>query len=135
MTYLNPNYKDCKLKEEIGMYRDLDSAVLCDQDTASAAELFTAAIRDYGLGKIIGTKTFGKGSVQTIMSLAEYGLSGAVRFTTSKYFPPSGTGYDGEGITPDITVELSEEAAGINPFERSDSVDNQIIKAYNKLKK
>lgn len=80
--------------------------VLCNTKTASAAELFTAALRDYDLAEIVGTKTFGKGSMQTTYSLSD---GSAIKFSTALYNPPSNVSYDGIGIEPDYVVELPEE--------------------------
>ena len=70
--------------EDIGKYRDLKISVLVNEYSASAAELFTSNIRDYELGKIVGTKTYGKGCGQTTYSLAKYGLDGGLKLTWGK---------------------------------------------------
>ena len=92
------------LDEDIGKYRGYSYAVLVNGKTASAAELFAAVFRDYSLGKLIGTKTYGKGSVQSLYSLKWLGLEGGIRVTTKMYFPPCGVSYNGEGILPDVEV-------------------------------
>ena len=73
--------------------------VLVNSGTASAAEIVSAALKDHGRALLIGRKTYGKGTVQTVMPL-RYG--GAVKLTTSRYFTPSGGSVQGEGILPDI---------------------------------
>lgn len=78
-------------------------AVLINGNSASASEIFAGAIQDYGVGKIIGTKSFGKGIVQSIIPLGD---GTAVKITVSSYFTPNGRDIHGEGITPDIVVEL-----------------------------
>ena len=78
-------------------------AVLINGNSASASEIFAGAIQDYGVGKIIGTKSFGKGIVQSIIPLGD---GTAVKVTVSSYFTPNGRDIHGEGITPDIEVEL-----------------------------
>ncbi|MBQ4153139.1 MAG: S41 family peptidase [Oscillospiraceae bacterium] len=85
---------------------DAPMAVLCNGNTASAAELFTADLRDYGLATLVGETTFGKGTVQTITPLSD---GSAVKMTTRYYNPMSNVSYDGIGIVPDVTVELTEE--------------------------
>ncbi len=123
---------DCNVsRADIGKYRDLDVVILCNESTASAAELFVATFRDYALAKVVGTTTYGKGSMQTIMSLAYFGYEGAVKLTTNMYFPPCGESYEGIGIAPDpgCEVELSEKAANTNIYELSDADDNQLQKA------
>ncbi len=121
-------------KEDIGKYKDLSVAVLCNENTASAAELFVSNFRDYSLGKTVGVTTYGKGSVQSIIPFSAYNRKGAIRLTTRMYFPPCAESYDGIGITPDVTVELSEAAANINIYELSDADDNQLQEAIKTLK-
>ena len=106
-------------------------AVLTNENTASAAELFTSALRDYNKAIIVGTKTYGKGSMQTVYMLPD---GTGLRLTTNKYNPPVSENYDGVGITPDIEIELSEALVGKSPFEYTDSDDNQLQKACEALK-
>ena len=125
------DYAPCSVKkEEIGMYRDLDFVVLTNGSTASAAELFTAALRDYDLCDIVGTTTFGKGSVQSIYPI-KYGLGGAVKLTTRMYYPPCNESYEGIGIVPDVTVELND---GVNVYDTDNSKDNQLVEAIKYIK-
>ncbi len=131
------DYAGCNVaKEEIGMYKDLNMAVICNEYTASAGELFTASFRDYGLGKIVGTTTFGKGKMQTTYMLARFGLEGAVKFTTHMYYSAKSEGYDGIGIKPDAgcEVELSEEAKTYNIYDLPDEKDNQLLEAIKHFK-
>jgi carboxyl-terminal processing protease len=79
--------------------------VLVNSGTASAAEIVSAALKDHGRALLIGHRTYGKGTVQTVIPL-EYG--GAVKLTTSRYFTPSGGSVQGKGIVPDI-VEGARE--------------------------
>ena len=76
--------------------------VLVNSGTASAAEIVSAALKDHGRALLIGQKTYGKGTVQTVIPL-RYG--GAVKLTTSRYFTPSGGSVQGKGILPDIVVD------------------------------
>ena len=86
VTYTG-SYASCSVAQsDIGKYKHLTAAVLCNGSTASAAELFTATFRDYELAPIAGTTTFGKGSMQSIMPLSRYGYSGALKLTTAMYF-------------------------------------------------
>ena len=116
-------------KSDIGKYKDLNMIVLTNENTASAAELFTATMRDYSLAKIVGTTTYGKGCMQNIVSLSRYGLEGALRVTTAMYFSKSHTVYHDIGIVPDYEVELSEEAAEYNFFLLPENLDDQLQKA------
>lgn len=117
--------------DDIGKYRNLDLVVLCNKGTASAAELFVANMKDYGLAKIVGVNTFGKGKMQDTF-LLNYGLNGAVKLTTHMYFSGGDSelvGYDGVGIVPDLKVELSEEAAQYFPYILPQALDGQLIAA------
>ena len=107
-------------------------AVLVNENTASAAELFACALRDYEKAILVGTKTYGKGSMQTIYMLPD---GTGLRLTTNKYNPPKSENYDGIGLVPDITEELSDALNGKSPFEYTDSEDNQLQIACNELKK
>jgi len=78
--------------------------VLISAGTASAAEIVAGALRDHRRAKVMGVRSFGKGSVQTIFLLDD-GADGALRLTTSEYFTPSGKRVEGAGIEPDIAVD------------------------------
>ena len=122
-------------RKDVGCYRDLNFSVLVNGNSASAAELFTANMRDYDLATVVGTTTFGKGSMQSTITLAKYGCEGALKLTTAYYYPPSGEGYHGVGIYPDegYEVELSEEAQGTNFNLLTDEQDNQLAAAVKAL--
>lgn len=110
---------------------DMPMAVLTNGNTASAGELFTAALRDYDKAVIVGTKTFGKGSMQTIRTFAD---GTGFKFTYRYYCPPVSDNYDGVGIEPDITAELSEDAAAKNFYTLEDSEDDQLAAAVDALR-
>lgn len=99
--------------------------VLCNGSTASAAELFTAALRDYDLATIIGTKTFGKGSMQTTRLLPD---GSAVKLSGALYNPPSNVSYNKIGITPDEVITLPEEWES-RFFKMPHEEDTQLQKA------
>ncbi|MCC2631451.1 MAG: ctpA [Patescibacteria group bacterium] len=84
----------------------LPIAVLVNGGSASASEIFAGAMKDYGRAKVIGTKTFGKGSVQELQKLNN---EGSVKVTIAKWFTPAGTGIDGIGVEPDVVVEVPAE--------------------------
>ena len=73
--------------------------VLVNGGTASASEIVAGALKDHGRALLIGRRTYGKGSVQTVMPLSH---GGALKLTTSRYFTPSGASIQGKGIVPDI---------------------------------
>src|SRR5579864_3145406 len=81
--------------------------VLVNGGSASASEIVAGALKDHGRAELIGHRTYGKGSVQTVMPLTH---GGAVKLTTSRYFTPSGASIHGKGIIPDIVAEGAEEA-------------------------
>lgn len=127
---LTSPYSACNVdKSDIGKYRDKvigKSAVLANGSTASAAELFTCALMDYEISEIVGTTTYGKGSMQSIFALEYYGFDGAVKMTTKMYFPPLSEGYDGIGIKPDLEVELDKSLENKNIYKITDEEDNQL---------
>ena len=90
----------CDGKNEL----DMPLAVLVNGNSASASEIFAGAVKDYGIGTIVGTTTYGKGVVQTIHSLTD---GSAVKITIAKYFTPKGNDINKKGINPDVEAELS----------------------------
>ncbi len=100
--------------------------VLINGGSASASEIFAGAIQDHALGVIVGSKSFGKGSVQTIMSLSD---GGALRLTTAKYLTPKGRAIHGQGIDPDVVAE--EEFPGKEYLELSEAgIFESFMKDY-----
>ncbi|MDR3051039.1 MAG: S41 family peptidase [Oscillospiraceae bacterium] len=81
--------------------------VLVNEYSASASEILTGAIRDHGVGKVVGTKTFGKGIVQEMRTFPEDGAG--LLLTTMRYYTPSGVSIHGIGIEPDVAVEQPED--------------------------
>lgn len=98
----------------------LPLVVLIDGNSASASEILAGAIKDYGVGTLVGTTTFGKGIVQRIMQLTD---GSAIKLTISKYYTPNGYNIHGIGIAPDIEVPYDAE------LYRSEARDNQIEEA------
>ncbi len=82
----------------------LPIVVLINSGSASASEIVAGAFKDHGRALIMGTRSFGKGSVQSVIPV---GRDGAMRLTTARYYTPSGVSIQGTGITPDIVVELA----------------------------
>lgn len=86
--------------------------VLIDEHSASASEIFAAAIQENGRGLIVGRHSYGKGTVQTLFPLNT--LSAGVRLTTARFYSPSGKPMAGEGVEPDLYVAQSETDLGAN---------------------
>ncbi len=91
-------------------YADLPMVVLVNGNSASASEILAGAIKDRGVGTLIGTQTFGKGLVQRLFFLPD---GSGLHITIQKYYTPNGTSIHGVGITPDEVVELPEEYAEV----------------------
>lgn len=88
---------------------DKPYAVLINGYSASASEVFAGAVQDYGYGTIVGTQSFGKGVVQTLMPITEANDGSAIKITTSKYYTPNGRNIDGIGIEPDVKIEYDKD--------------------------
>ena len=103
-------------------------AVLVNGNSASASELFTGALKDYGLATIIGTQTYGKGIVQSYFRIPATG--GWAKMTTDAYYTPSGVCIQGTGITPDIIIDLPEELKDTALDELDPMEDTQLQAAF-----
>ena len=101
-------------------------AILVNGYSASASEIFAGAIKDYGIGTLVGTNTFGKGIVQRIFPLDD---GSAIKLTTAKYFTPNGNDIHKVGIKPDVEVELDVDAYRESDGEK----DNQLQAAVDNI--
>ena len=108
-------------------------AVLINENTASAGELFCAALKDYGKAVLIGVKTFGKGTMQGIYQLNDRVT--AIKISNAKYYPPFSDCYDGIGVSPHIEVKLPDELLGKNLEKITEEEDVQLRAAIEYLRK
>ena len=107
---------------------DVPIVILVNEDTASASEIMTGCLKDYGLAEVLGTQTFGKGIVQSIVPFVD---GSAMKLTVAKDYTPKGNDIHKVGIEPDIKMEISEtewKAAQKNPEK-----DTQLKKAIRLL--
>ena len=88
-------------------YKNFSLIILVNNGSASASEIVAGAVKDHKRGLLLGTKTFGKGSVQSLIPIEN--KKSALKLTTAKYYTPSGTLIDGIGIEPDIKVDLTKK--------------------------
>lgn len=123
IVYTDGREVDSRLRYSASQGDIIDGAplvVLVNGGSASASEIVAGAMQDHGRGVVMGNKTFGKGSVQTIQNLAN---GGAVKLTTARYYTPSGRSIQAEGINPDIVtgnLRVSKrEESGIKPITES----------------
>ncbi len=104
---------------------DIPVVILIDGNAASASEVFSGAMKDYGRAALVGTTTFGKGIVQTVFGLND---GSAIKLTTAHYYSPSGFDLHGIGIEPDVEIayQAPETEDGA---DNGDADDNQLMKA------
>lgn len=108
-------------KSDAENYFGGEMAVLVNGNSASASEIFAGAIKDYGMGTLIGTQTFGKGIVQSLFPLSD---GSAIKITVSRYYTPEGNNIHEVGIEPDIVLEPAEDSED----------DVQLLKAIEVLR-
>lgn len=104
-------------------------AVLINGNSASASEIFAGAVKDYGIGTLVGTTTFGKGIVQTIFSLKD---GSGIKLTIEDYYTPNGTSIHNIGVKPDVEIDLPDELKVL--VEIPEDEDTQLQKAIEILK-
>ena len=143
VRHTSPAYSVCDVTEdEIGKYGDLTFCVLTNGNTASAAELFTATMRDYELGTIVGETTYGKGCMQSIYDLSRtgpyyrlYGIEGGLKLTTQMYFPACGESYHDIGIAPHVEVKIPAEVMEqYTMYDLPEELDTQLQAALEQMK-
>lgn len=125
---------DKKEKEEIRKakeekYINVPVVILINENTASASEILTGALRDNGIAKVVGTKSYGKGVIQEVLSLSD---GSGIKVTTNEYFTPNRTKINKVGIEPEEKVELPETVTNVLTVEEKD--DTQLQKAIEMIK-
>ena len=132
-------YTENKQGERKYVYSDKEHweipvVILTNENSASASELLTGALKDCGIAKIVGTNTYGKGVVQTTFPFKD---GSALKITTAKYYTPKGVCIDKVGIAPDVKIEANEdfvlEAITNDVAEYNMEEDVQLKKAYEVL--
>jgi carboxyl-terminal processing protease len=116
--YLRGNTKNDYLKNIPASIKSVPLVVLVNGGSASASEIVAGALQDHKRGVIMGTQTFGKGSVQTVLPL---GNNTAIKLTTARYYTPGGRSIQAKGIVPDILVDDPSTAGMDNLFRLRES--------------
>lgn len=126
VSFKGKNGKEKSMMTESEDHYDDPIVVLVDGNTASSSEILTGCLKDYGLAKVVGTTTFGKGISQDVYSLDD---GSGLKITTENYYTPSGENIHGIGIKPDVKVEWDYKAYV------KDKSDNQLKEAVRVIKK
>ncbi len=121
---------DLNYPKKDGHALDIPIAVLVNEYSASASEVFAGALRDYGSAKLVGTTTFGKGIVQSVIGLGD---GSAVKMTVSHYYTPSGYDLHTKGLEPDVEVKLEIPEDADLTLGLALELDNQVQKAIEVL--
>ena len=126
-------YKDSSKNAQINSDAECLEApmvVLCNGSTASAGELFSAALKDYKLATLVGTKTYGKGTMQNLITLSD---GSGIAITTAYYLPPFSENYHGIGVSPDVELDISSDLKNVSVSKYTDENDNQLHAAIDIL--
>ena len=124
----NREEQTCDGKNEL----QIPLAVLVNENSASASEIFAGAVQDYGIGTIVGTTTYGKGVVQSIRQLSD---GSAIKLTIANYYTPKGNNINKIGIKPDIEVSLDTSLLNKDKDEITHEEDNQLQEAIKAVEK
>lgn len=107
------------------MMPDMPIVVLTSPGSASAAEILAGSLQDRGRAVVVGRRSFGKGSVQTVIPLPDN--KGALRMTTQRYYTPSGKSIQGRGIMPDLLVSALDDSGELRRRIREDNLPNALL--------
>ena len=118
--------KETKYNSKGGIAIGMPLVVLTDENTASASEIVAGAVRDYDIGTLIGTTTFGKGVVQTVLGMDE---GTGLKVTISKYYTPNGENIHKKGIAPHIEVTIPKEIQEKGLTRSNDPQFNKALEA------
>lgn len=116
-------------KAKDGILINMPTIVLTNENTASSSEILAGALKDLGKAKIVGTKTYGKGVIQSLLTLSD---GSGIKITSEEYLTPNKTKINKVGIEPDETVELPDTVTNVLRVEEKD--DTQLQKAIQMLK-
>ena len=130
IVYTEGRAADAALKYTAGTpdkLKGLPIVVLINGGSASASEIVAGALQDHKRATVVGSKSFGKGSVQTVLPLQE---NAALKLTTARYFTPLGRSIQASGITPDITIKVKRSVSGdvkkANNFMREADLEGHL---------
>jgi len=132
VTYVEDRHGNRQEEKSDAEYWDIPMVVLVNEASASASELFSAAVQDYDRASVVGTTTFGKGIVQSLITFAEDGAG--MQLTTASYYSPNGRSIHKTGVEPDVIVELDEDAM-VSALTPDPEKDNQLAAALEELRK
>lgn len=140
LDHILPAGKTVRMVDAAGnwTYRESDESclqmpmvIIVNGETASAAELFTAALRDFDYATVVGTQTYGKGTVVSTYTLSD---GSSINVSTNRYYPPVSDNFEGKGITPDVILDQDEETKKLKPYEINFENDIQLQKAVEIIK-
>lgn len=126
----NDEERVLEVNKEINSDTEIPLIILINKGSASASEIVAGAMQDYDRAEILGTTSFGKGVVQSVIPLKD---DSAVSLTTARYFTPKGENINEKGIEPDIKVELDQEAVEAASENGETPPDNQLDEALKEL--
>lgn len=129
ITTVDKNGKETEEKSKKEKTINIPIVVLVNENTASASEILAVALKENGVAKVVGTRTYGKGVIQELLTLPD---GSGIKITIEEYYTPNHNKLNKEGVTPDEEVKLPENIKNIYNIEKKD--DTQLQKAIEMLK-